>query len=246
MRNILADLHIHTTLSPCGDLDMHPARIVDLASQKGLEIIGITDHNSTRHCALTTELAARKGITVLRGAEVTTREEVHCLAFFENTDALTEFQKFLDDNLPDIQNVAEIFGYQVVCDEAENVIYEEKLLLLSAIQKSLDEVENLVHSLDGLFIPAHIDRNKNSILSQLGFFPEGLNADAIELSRKISRSELAASHPDALNFTIIRSSDAHYPEDIGSAVTQFYISAPSLSEVRMALRGEMGRRVLSL
>jgi 3',5'-nucleoside bisphosphate phosphatase len=243
MRNFLADLHIHTTLSPCGDLDMHPARIVDIASQKGLDIIGITDHNSTRHCALAAEIAATKGIMVLKGAEVTTREEVHCLVFFEKTDALAEFQQFLDDNLPDIQNVPEIFGYQVVCDENENIIYEEKKLLHSAIGKSLEEVAGFAHSLEGIFIPAHIDRQKNSIISQLGFLPKDLKADALELSRRTSMTKLAENIPDALKFSIIRSSDAHYPDDIAAAATQFYMSTPSFSEVRMALRGEMGRRV---
>ena len=91
-------------------------------SKKGLDIIGITDHNTTRHCALISRLAAEKGIFVMQGAEVTTKEEVHCLAFFENTDALNKFQEFLDDNLPDIMNDPEIFGYQVQVDENEMII----------------------------------------------------------------------------------------------------------------------------
>ncbi len=244
MKNFLADLHIHTTLSPCGDLDMSPANIVDLASERGLDIIGITDHNSTRHCAIIRSMAEKKGIMVLCGAEVTTKEEVHCLAFFETTDALNAFQEFLDENLPDILNVPEIFGYQVQCDENENIIYEEKKLLISAINKSLEEVETFVHSHCGLFIPAHFDKLKNSIISQLGFLPAGLKADALEISGKTPVAKLAETHRDLLKYTILRSSDAHFPDAIGSAATQFYISAPSFSEVRMALKGEMGRRVL--
>ncbi len=83
MKSFRADLHIHTTLSPCGDLEMHPVNIVSKAAIQGLDIIGITDHNSTRHCALISRLAAEKGIFVMQGAEVTTKEEVHCLVFFE-------------------------------------------------------------------------------------------------------------------------------------------------------------------
>jgi len=244
MKKILADLHIHTTLSPCGDLDMHPAGIIDRAARKGLGIIGITDHNTTRHCALASRLAARKGILVLMGAEVTTKEEVHCLAFFEDFDSLAEFQLFLDENLPDIMNVPELFGDQVECDEFENIIHEEKKLLWSAINKSIGDLESFVHRHGGIFIPAHIDRQKNSIFSQLGFLPAGLKADALEISRHTTPAKMAESNPEILDFTIIRSSDAHFPNDIGVAATQFYISAPSFSEVRMALNNKMGRRVL--
>jgi predicted metal-dependent phosphoesterase TrpH len=77
MKIFRADLHIHTVLSPCGDLGMSPANIISEAVQKGIDIIGITDHNTTRHCKLISRLAAEKGIFVMQGAEVTTKEEVH-------------------------------------------------------------------------------------------------------------------------------------------------------------------------
>ena len=43
-----ADLHIHTVLSPCGDLEMSPTAIVDRALSRGLDMIAISDHNTTR------------------------------------------------------------------------------------------------------------------------------------------------------------------------------------------------------
>jgi len=104
MKYFRADLHIHTVLSPCGDLEMSPGNIVSEAALRGIDIIGITDHNTTRHCDLVKRLAAEKRIFVMQGAEVTTKEEVHCLAFFENTDALNKFQEYLDSNLPEILN----------------------------------------------------------------------------------------------------------------------------------------------
>jgi PHP family Zn ribbon phosphoesterase len=243
MKDFLADLHIHTTLSPCGDLDMHPAGIISRATAKGLDIIGITDHNTTRQCALISEMAARKGIYVLQGAEVTTREEVHCLTFFEKTDALLEFQAYLDTSLPDIQNVPEIFGDQVQTDENEMIVYEEPRLLLSALGRSLEEVSLKVRELGGLFIPAHIDRKKNSIYSQLGFLPEGLRADALEISLQSDPSLFAEEHPEIRRFTLLRSSDAHFPGMIGTGVTRFHIKEKSFAEITMAMRGEQGRRV---
>jgi PHP family Zn ribbon phosphoesterase len=243
MKNYRADLHIHTTLSPCGDLEMHPVNIVTLAAGKGLDIIGITDHNSTRHCSLISRLAAAKDIYVLQGAEVTTKEEVHCLAFFENNDALEIFQDFLDSSLPDILNLPEVFGYQLQVDENEMVVFEEKRLLVNAINKTLEEVGSFVHSLKGLFIPAHIDKGKNSIYSQLGFFPEDLNADALEVSGQSTPEQFGATHPEIGRFPLISSSDAHVPENIGMKVTNFYLAEPSFSELSMALRGENGRRI---
>jgi len=243
MKNYRADLHIHTTLSPCGDLEMDPVNIVSIAADKGLDIIGITDHNSTRHCAMISKLAAAKDIFVLQGAEVTTKEEVHCLAFFENTDALDIFQDFLDSSLPDILNVPEIFGYQLQVDENEKVVFEEPRLLSNALNKTLEEVGSFVHSLKGLFIPAHIDRGKNSIYSQLGFFPEDLNADALEVSAQSAQRQFGVTHPEIGRFPLISSSDAHFPENIGMKVTYFYLAEPSFSELSMALKGENGRRI---
>ena len=45
------DLHLHSCLSPCGDEDMTPANIAGMASVAGLQIIALTDHNSTGNCA---------------------------------------------------------------------------------------------------------------------------------------------------------------------------------------------------
>jgi PHP family Zn ribbon phosphoesterase len=245
MRFLRADLHIHTVLSPCGDLDMSPVNIVSEAALKGLDIIGITDHNTTRHCDLIKTLAEEKGIFVMQGAEITTKEEVHCLAFFENTDALNKFQEFLDDNLPDIINDPEKFGYQVQVDKNENVIFTEKRLLINAITKSLEETEAFVHRLNGLFIPAHINRKKNSIYSQLGFIPDNLKADALEVSRATTPEQFAKEHPEINLFPIIRSSDAHYPDDIGGAFTLFYLKESSFDDIRLALKGENGRKIIA-
>jgi hypothetical protein len=83
MKQFKADLHIHTTLSPCGSLDMSPKNIVAAALKAGLDIIAITDHNSTKQVQVIKELAQSKGIKVIGGAEINSSEEVHCLTLFE-------------------------------------------------------------------------------------------------------------------------------------------------------------------
>jgi len=243
MKEYRADLHIHTVLSPCGDLSMSPANIVHAAARKGLDIIGITDHNSTRHCRLVKSLAAEKGIFTLMGAEVNTKEEVHCLAFFEKTDTLDLFQEFLDDNLPDIMNDPDLFGDQVVVDENEYIVYTENRLLTGALRVSIGELEKFVHDNGGIFIPAHIDRMKNSIYSQLGFLPPDLKADAMEVSRRITPAAFAASHPEINAFTLVTNSDSHWPDQIGTAYNRFEIKKADFEEIMMALHGIENRRL---
>ena len=242
MKNYRADLHIHTVLSPCGDLEMSPANIINKALEMNLDIIGISDHNSTRQCRLVREIGAGKGITVLCGAEVNTREEVHCLAFFPDEDSLGRFQSFLDLNLPDIRNVPSKFGYQVVVDEKEDIIYEEKRLLIAALNASIGETEAEVHRLGGIFIPAHIDRPRFSVLGQLGFLPPDLKADALEVSPATDREKFERNHPELSAYTFVSFSDAHYLPQIGKKLTIFEMDSPGFDEIRKALQKTDGRK----
>ena len=243
MQTYSADLHVHTVLSPCGDLDMSPANIVEIAARQKIDILGITDHNSTKHGALISKLAAKKGIFVLCGAEVTTKEEIHCLTFFENFETLMVFQEYLDKHMGDVLNKDNRFGYQVVVDENDIIVEEVDKLLIAAIDQSIDELEEQVHSLDGLFIPAHIDRTANSLFSQLGFLPPGLKADALEVSKMSTPESILQKHPELAGYTMIQSSDAHFPEQIGTRVTKFELKTRSFEEISMALKGVDGRQV---
>jgi 3',5'-nucleoside bisphosphate phosphatase len=243
MQYFKADLHIHTVLSPCGDLDASPKNIVENAVNRGLQIIGVTDHNTTRHCRLIAQMAQKHGIFVLCGAEVTTREEAHCLCFFPGFKELEIFQDYLDKHLPDFPNNTDKFGYQVQVDEAEQIIYEEKRLLISAISQDVEQIEEKVHSLGGLFIPAHINRQTYSIISQLGFVPDDLRYDALEISRHTTREKFISQNPYLSDKTFIQSSDAHYVRDIGTVTTKFWIEACNFDEIKWALHNENGRKV---
>lgn len=243
MQYFKADLHIHTLLSPCGDLDASPINIVESAVKAGLQIIGITDHNTTRHCRLIAKLAKKHGIYVLCGAEVTTLEEAHCLCFFPGFAELDLFQEYLDQHLPDFPNNADKFGYQVQVDEAEQIVYEEQRLLISAIAQDLEQIEKKVHSLGGLFIPAHINRQTYSIISQLGFVPDDLQYDALEISRHTTQEKFTSQNPYLSGKTFIQSSDAHFVRDIGTVTSNFWLEACSFGEIKLALHNENGRKV---
>ena len=222
---------------------MSPVNIVKKAKECGIDIIGISDHNSTLHAPLVKELAAKEGIVVMMGAEVTTKEEVHCLCFFETEEKLAVFQEYLEEYLPHIPNDNDKFGYQVVVNEEEEIVDEVEWLLISAISQSIDQLEQKVHELDGLFIPAHINKMQDSIVSQLGFIPFDLNVDALELTRHISKEAFLKKNAYLKDKTFIKSSDAHCIDLVGDIYTEFLLKEASFNEVKMALRNEEGRTV---
>ncbi len=243
MRAFSADLHIHSVLSPCGDLDMSPARIVSEASRRGLDIIAVTDHNHTGHARITRRLAESYGIWVVYGAEVNTREEVHCLTFFDTDEQIERFQEELDRSLPRMPNDPDLFGHQVIVDEKDQIIREIDESLYPGLELGIGDLEETVHELGGLFIPAHVDRPMNGLYSQLGFFPDGLQADAVEIHRKSDPDSVRSRHPELNRFQLIKNSDAHYPEDIGRAPIRLIMKDRTFSELAMALRCQKGRKV---
>lgn len=102
------DLHIHTALSPCGDEDMTPNNIVNMAKIKELDAIAITDHNSLENAAACMEVGKKYNLLVIPGMEVQTKEDVHVVCLFTNLDSALEFQKKIFASLPDMENNEEI------------------------------------------------------------------------------------------------------------------------------------------
>ena len=244
MHSFRADLHMHTVLSPCGDLSMSPRGIVAECLAKGVAIIGVTDHNTTRQCRIVTEVAREKGLFVLPGVEMTTREEVHLLAYFPSLDVADDFQRWLDTHLQVVENKPEFFGYQVVVDRHEQVVYQEDRLLIAALDADIYTSAQAVRDHGGLLIPAHVGKGKNSLFSQLGIMPEGLEVDALEVSMADGQARVARRYPAVTGCTFVTGSDAHYVEDIASVTTLFSMERPDFYEIQMALAGEKGRGVI--
>ncbi|MDR1006328.1 MAG: PHP domain-containing protein [Bacteroidales bacterium] len=241
MNSYKADLHIHSVLSPCGDLEMSPANIIAKAKEEGLQIIGLADHNSTLHCKLTKSIGQKEGIFVLCGAEVTSKEEAHCLCFFEHDAELDLFQSWLEEKIAKIELDEEKFGYQLVVDENEEIIAQPPFLLTSAIDADIDEIYDKVHSLNGLFVPAHVNRQANSLMSQLGFVPPDLRADGLEISKHVTKTDFLKKNAYLKRFQFIQSSDAHFVHLIGETFCFFHISEPSFEEIRKAFGNKDGR-----
>ena len=233
-----ADMHIHSVLSPCGDIEMSPSAIVATAKARGMDIIGLTDHNSTLNADVTRRLGEKAGLHVLMGAEVTTKEEVHCLAFMPTVEKLAQFQAFLDSRVVYFENDVDKFGYQLVVDEEENVLDQVPHLLINALDLPMLELQQEVYRMGGIFIPAHIDRPTFSLSSQLGFVPSGLKYHAMELSYYCKRDgyKFLETHPWFSDINFIQSSDAHFIPDIAKIYSVLEMPFFSFDNFKDALR----------
>jgi len=231
-----ADLHIHTCLSPCADLNMGPKTIVDQALQQGLDVIGISDHNSSENVPAVVRAAQDRNLTVLPGMEVTSKEEVHILAVFDTVDKALRLQEIVYEHLHG-ENNTEAFGLQVVVNEDHDVLGFNNRLLAGATELSVEQVVDSICGLEGLAIAAHVDRETFGILGQLGFVPEELHLDALELSRNTSLEEARRRFPEYAGYAFVRSSDAHSAMDIGKVWTSLLLYEPSTRKSRRPCAG---------
>ena len=244
LRKIKADLHIHTCLSPCGDMDMTPAIIVEKARSKGLDVIGICDHNSSENVIAVKKAGEKNNLKVLGGMEVTSKEEVHILALFDEDKKLSELQEIVYENLKGV-NDEEFFGYQLIVDEQGEIIDLNKKLLIGATDLTVDRIVELIHSLNGLAIASHVDRERFSLIGQLGFVPEGLELDGLELSPRYMSENKKLDFPMSSGFPLVTFSDAHYIDDIGKTSTTFLLDEITVIELKKALKNRDGRSILT-
>lgn len=240
-KRFIADLHIHSCLSPCAELDMTPKRIIDTAVKKGLNIIAIADHNSAENIETALTVAQHSGITVLPAMEITSFEEAHVLAVFDSVEKALKMQKIVYENLPDGllygKNDFRKWGYQLVVNEKDEITEFNRMVLFSAVRLSLNEIMGKIHDIGGLAIASHIDREVFSVISQLGFIPEDIRFDALEFSYNTKREQAEAMFGDYMTTPWITASDAHHLEHIGRRTTSFFLEEPSFEEIAIAFKG---------
>jgi len=237
-----ADLHIHTCLSPCGDLRMSPRNITAQVIKNGIDLIAICDHNSAENTSAVIRAAEGKGIRVLPGMEICTKEEIHVLAIFEQLEKALELESIVQAHLAG-ENDPDVFGLQVVANELDEVERFSNKLLIGAADLGVDEILDEIHRLDGIAVASHIDRESYSVISQLGFIPDTLRFDALEISRNLTYADAREKFGRYKECTFITNSDAHFVEDIGSGGNEYLLSTPSVEEISKALRNEGGRTV---
>jgi PHP family Zn ribbon phosphoesterase len=243
LRRFKADLHVHTCLSPCSGLDMSPREVVSAAIEKGLDLIGVCDHNSAENVLAVKKAGSRNGLVVLGGMEVTSSEEAHILVFFDDDDDLLDFQGFIYQHLAG-KNDGRSFGLQVIADDEDGVTGFCERLLIGATSLPAEAIVAKARAAkgDSLVIAAHVDRESFSIIGQLGFIPDTLVLDAVEVSANSSIVEARKRFPGCAKYPVITNSDAHGPDDIGKRYTCFTVEDGSIAEIKKALTGRDGRK----
>jgi PHP family Zn ribbon phosphoesterase len=217
---MLADLHNHSCLSPCGSLDLSPRALLEIAAAKGVKLMALTDHNSSLNCPAFSRLAPRYNIIPLYGMEATTQEEIHVLCLFADLDAALSFGEFAYGIISPLPNDPEKTGDQVYVDEDDNIEGEAGYFLPGALDLSVDAIGGKAAEYGGVVIPAHVDRPAFSMTSQLGVVVPGPWA-ALECVR-------LPPSVDTLGYPLITSSDAHYPEHVARRPFELDITAEEL------------------
>ena len=230
------DLHVHSALSACAEMVMSPRQIMLRAASAGLTVVTLADHNASAHVEVARRLGDECGVMVIPGMEVASREEVHVLVYFTDMGALAAFQELVDRSLPDERNSPEVFGYQLLYDERDDIVGCDERLRQVGTGLGLDEIVTTVHSYGGAVVPAHIHRRRYSLLSQLGFVDPAADFDAVELARPewVAGGYRLGQLVDG--FPALAGSDSHFLEDIGRFHTEVHGSVRDihglLSEVR--------------
>jgi len=229
------DLQIHSCLSPCGDLESSPKKIALAAKTKGLDIIALTDHNTTGNCYAMREVVEKiPGLTAYYGTEVTSSEEVHLICLFGEVETADNFGKFVKRHLPNRKNDPEYFGDQPIVDANENILGFEDAFLVGSTDLSIDSITEKVHSEGGIVIASHVDRPISSIFSQLGLWPDETKIDAADLSiNAVDEARWRKLIP--IEIPIVRTSDAHFLEDIGRQYTTLEMKSPDFENFKVYL-----------
>jgi PHP family Zn ribbon phosphoesterase len=233
---IAADLHIHSTLSPCAALEMSPAAIVRRARELALDVIAVTDHNSVENGFTAARLGEKVGVKVLLGMEAQTREDIHVLCLFEDRGQAERFNERIYALLPAVSNNPDFFGDQVVVDEKDNIVRQEEKLLLNALDLPLVELLAMVGAHGGVSIPAHVEAPPYGLLVNLGMVPAELEDSLLEISYASRLEQVVKNFPDLKRHPLLSNSDAHFLKDIGRARIIFESPSTSLPALVAAAR----------
>lgn len=230
------DLHLHSGLSACAENCLSPRRLVERASQAGLSLLALTDHNASGNVPPAIEAGRQVGVEVVPGLELTTREEVHVLVLFDALESLADWQAVVDAALPAQENRPAVFGYQVLYDAADEIVGVDERLRQVGVSLGLEAITEAVHARGGTVIPAHVLRPRHSLVSQLGFIDAAAAFDALELGRRDWRERGCRLGQRLEGFPVLTGSDAHCLDDVGATWLEIDAAVHGISGLLEAVR----------
>lgn len=237
MRRYRYDLHTHSCLSPCGDNDMTPNNLVNMAALLGCEILAVTDHNTCRNAPAAVRVGEAAGVLVIPGMELCTAEEAHVVCLFETVEAALAFDEYVAAHTMHIPNRPEIFGEQLILNERDEEIGRIDRLLITATEISVNDVQALVASYGGVAFPAHVDKDAYSVTAALGAIPPEAGFRAAELSGGADRAAVLRLYPELQDMILLRDSDAHYLHLMQENMAHVELPARTAGALLDVLRG---------
>jgi len=227
------DLHIHSILSPCADELMTPNNVLNMAMLKGLDIVAITDHNSTRQLPTIKELENSYDFLFVPAVEVTVKEDFDALCYFKTYEDAATFNSYLYANLDgEWNNFTE--EDQVITD-----VYDLEIDLvdtpLTHTRIPYKELIKKVRSLDGAVILAHIDRPSQTPLNTYDL--DDLDFDGIEVQVG-NKEQFLEKNPWLKQYKLFHSSDAHSLPMISEKVEWIELKEKTIDAFFAYLRGD--------
>ena len=207
------DLHIHTVLSACADVLQTPNNILNMVMLKGLDLISICDHNGAKQYETIEALKESYDFNIIYGMEVTVHEGFHVLTYFKTLEQIMDLDKLIDRSLDKrIKTVkGQMLGedlFQIVCDEYDEEKYQIPYLLNQNSAYTFKDLIEVVRGLDGIVIPAHIDRKGTGVLDYYEDLTQ-FDIDGIEIYNIDHLNDLYKKYPYLKQYKYLHSSDAH-------------------------------------
>lgn len=237
MESYTYDLHMHSCLSPCGDDDMTPNNMVNMAALLGCRILAVTDHNTCKNAPAAMKVGEQVGVLVIPGMELCTSEEAHVVCLFENAESALAFDAYVQEHTMHVPNRPEIFGDQLLMDENDEIIGVLDELLITATDISVNDVQRLAMEYNGVAFPAHVDKDAYSVTASLGAIPPEAGFFAAELSSRAVTEEQLLLHPELNGMILLRDSDAHYLHTMSEDMARVELPELSVRAVIDLLRG---------
>lgn len=217
---------------------------MERAKELGIDMFAITDHNSCKNCEAYYEVGKQFDIEVICGCEIQTMEEIHIVALFSSVSEAMRFDELLYANLMPIDNNPDYFGDQVIVDKDENIIGIEDRALINSVMWDFDTTIAKVKEFDAICFPAHVDAQTFSVTSQLGFLAPNDLIDGCGITARCNVDLFLQNNSYLDRYTIIRNSDAHYLNDMGSGSCFARLEAPTFEELKKAFKKQEGREII--
>lgn len=251
LNEFYADLHIHIgrtssgrAVKITGSKTLTLARILETASaRKGLDIIGIIDCHSPEVIEEMVRMIEHGELqelkegglrfqetTLIPGSEIEIYDQhcqgpIHVLAYFPTLELMKQFSEWMSQHMKNIH----LSSQRIYCDG--------------------QTLQQKVHELGGIFIPAHVFTPFKSLFgkgvrrSLTEVFDPHL-IDGIELGLS-SDTNMVRHIKELQAYTFVSNSDAHSLGKLAREYQKLRLAEANFTELKMALHEQEGRAVIA-